>query len=63
MNGQFVTHETLAAAFREWQRQYNEDPDSFFEEWWTKAGTDYGEACASYFESLLLKAPAVSSVE
>ena len=42
---------TLIAAFNEWDRQYQEDPDGFADAW--PADGTYGEACADFLLKLL----------
>jgi hypothetical protein len=48
-----VTEAELVAAFDEWSRRYDEDPDSFN----VPDDRTYGEACAPYLLWLLDGAP------
>jgi hypothetical protein len=46
-----------AAAFTEWMRRYQEDPQAFAVEFASVAPGDYGEQAAAYFAKLLREAP------
>ena len=50
-----VTQSELAAAFTEWRRRYEEEPDRFMTEAATLAAgaENYGEACAPYLLAIL----------
>ncbi len=43
----------FAAAFREWQRRYLNNPADFDADWSSLAHEDYGDRAAAYFERLL----------
>jgi hypothetical protein len=46
-----MEREKLAAAFTEWQRRHNEDPETFSQDWRHDEG--YGDAAADYLLKLL----------
>lgn len=50
-----ATVEELAAAFDEWKRREEEDPEGFYDVHQSVSGR-YGEDCAAYFIELLAEA-------
>lgn len=50
-----VNTDQLAAAFAEWRRRYEEDPEAFLVEMETRAQgpKSYGQQCAAYLLKLL----------
>jgi hypothetical protein len=53
-----ATKEEIAAAFTEWERRYQDDPESFAPENGTPQ--DYGQVCAPFFIQILAEVKATA---